>query len=49
MKTARYSNKEQTKILLTYNGKTIEVPVNPNNAVYKKIIADGITIEPFTE
>jgi len=49
MKTAKYANQEQTKILLTYNGRTIEVPVNPHNAVYKKILADGIEMMPFTE
>jgi len=47
MKTTKYANVEQTKILLTYNGRTVEVSANPNNTVYKKILADGIEIEPF--
>jgi len=47
MKTAKYIDEAQTKIALTYNGRTIEVPVNPHNAVYKKILADGIVIEPY--
>jgi hypothetical protein len=47
MKTAKYANEEQTKILLTYNGRTIEVPVNPHNAVYKKILAEQIVIQPY--
>lgn len=47
MKTAKYANQEQTKILLTYNGRTIEVPVNPHNAVYKKILTEQIEIQSF--
>jgi hypothetical protein len=47
MKTAKYANEEQTKILLTYNGRTIEVPVNPHNAVYKKILAEKIEIQSY--
>ena len=47
MKTAKYINEAQTKIALTYNGRNIEVPVNPNNSVYKKILADQIEIKPY--
>jgi hypothetical protein len=47
MKTAKYANEQNTKIILTYSGKSTEVPVNVNNAVYNKIISDGIEIGPY--
>ena len=47
MKTATYANEEQTKIIFNYDGRTLEVPVNPNNSVYKKILADQIEIKPY--
>lgn len=48
MITARYGDAENTFIIVTFeNGRTTEVPVDPNNALYAKIIDMGIEIQPY--
>jgi hypothetical protein len=42
MVEAHYTNKEKTVIILNNKGKKIEVPVDENNALYKKIIQEGL-------
>lgn len=47
--TAKYGDTAKTFIVVTFeNGRTTTVPCDPNNALYAKIIASGVKIQPYS-
>lgn len=48
MTTARYINEHNTLIeVMPEDGRPITIAANPEHAIYKKLVADGVTIQPF--
>lgn len=47
MISAKYANSERSKIILTRHSVQTEVPASLDNAVYRKIISDGVAISDY--